>query len=71
MWFSFIDVILNFVEDYFMSVDAISLIIDVAFLRLAGPGMASDHVEIGLGWLFKFLIFFESMSIEAIVAPSQ
>ena len=53
------DVILNFAKNMRISLNKILMIVDIVFLRLAGPRVLADHVEIGFNGLLKPLILLE------------
>ena len=42
-----------------ISLNKILMIVDIVFLRLAGPRVLADHVEIGFNGLLKPLILLE------------
>ena len=71
MWLSFLDVVFYLVEDFFVGIETVAVVVDVAFLCLAGPGLSGDHVEVGLSGLLELFIALEGMSFEAVGAPGE
>ena len=71
MRLSFFDVILNFMEDIFVGIETVTVIVDVTFLCLAGPRLSGDHVEVSISGFFEFFITLKGMSFEAVSAPGE
>ena len=67
----FLDVVFYLSEHFFVCVKTITVVVDIALLAFAGPWLSGDHIEVSFCGLFEFLIFFECMFFEAIVAPGE
>jgi len=60
------DVVLDFVQDIRVSLDAVFVVIDVVFLSLAGPRMFADHIHVGLSGFFEPLVFFKRVLFKSV-----
>jgi len=68
---SFLNIILNFVQNFWISFYTVLMIIDIILLCLAFPRMFANHVQICFSRFYELLIFFKGMLLKSIASPRQ
>lgn len=65
------DVIFDFVQNIWIGLYTVVMIVDVVFLSLSSPRVLANHVKISLSRLFKLFIFLEGVFFKTISTPRE